>query len=109
MSGMGRVVRQAGTGSGQVRVKNQEDKKKRGWEKTGADSTKAGKLEKQYELAQTENTGINTQRISGVLQETHEMGFDGRAAAHKPNITMRNAKHRLESCKARRPLESGEF
>jgi hypothetical protein len=25
--------------------------------------------------------------------ELHEMGFHGRAAAHKPKITMRNAKH----------------
>ncbi|KAK6302769.1 hypothetical protein J4Q44_G00271240 [Coregonus suidteri] len=32
----------------------------------------------------------------------HEMGFLGRAAAHKPKITMRNAKRRLEWCKARR-------
>ena len=30
------------------------------------------------------------------------MGFHGRAAIHKPKITMRNAKHRLEWCKARR-------
>ena len=29
-----------------------------------------------------------------------EMGFDGRAAAHKPKITMRNAKRRLEWCQA---------
>ena len=29
------------------------------------------------------------------------MGFHGRAAAHKPKITMRNAKRRLEWCKAR--------
>uniref|UniRef100_A0AAZ3RU61 Transposase Tc1-like domain-containing protein n=1 Tax=Oncorhynchus tshawytscha TaxID=74940 RepID=A0AAZ3RU61_ONCTS len=30
------------------------------------------------------------------------MGFHGRAAAHKPKITMRNAKRRLEWCKVRR-------
>ena len=30
------------------------------------------------------------------------MGFYGRAAAHKPKITMRNAKRLLEWCKARR-------
>ena len=29
------------------------------------------------------------------------MGFHGRAAAHKPKITIRNAKRRLEWCKAR--------
>ena len=29
------------------------------------------------------------------------MGFHGLAAAHKPNITMRNAKRLLEWCKAR--------
>jgi hypothetical protein len=36
-----------------------------------------------------------------VCQELHEMGFHGRAAAQKPKITMRNAKRRLECCKAR--------
>jgi len=30
------------------------------------------------------------------------MGFYSRAAAHKPMITIRNAKHRLEWCKAHR-------
>ena len=30
------------------------------------------------------------------------MGFHGRAVTHKPKITMRNTKHRLEWCKARR-------
>ena len=28
------------------------------------------------------------------------MGFHGQAAAHQPKITMRNAKRRLEWCKA---------
>ena len=37
-----------------------------------------------------------------VHRELHEMGFHVRAAAHKPKITMRNAKHRLEWCKAHR-------
>jgi hypothetical protein len=36
-----------------------------------------------------------------ICREIHEMGFHGRAIAHKPKITMRNAKHRLEWCKAR--------
>ena len=35
-----------------------------------------------------------------VSREIHEMGFHGRAAAHKPNITMSNVKPRLEWCKA---------
>ncbi|GFT63514.1 QLQ domain-containing protein [Trichonephila clavipes] len=30
------------------------------------------------------------------------LGFHGRAAAHKPNITPQNAKHRLQWCRARR-------
>jgi hypothetical protein len=45
------VVTRAGSGSGQGRVKNQEGETKRGWEKTGADWTNAGKLDKQDELA----------------------------------------------------------
>ena len=51
------MVRLAGSGPGQARDKNQEGEKKRGWEKTGADRTNVGKLEKQVELA-TENTVI---------------------------------------------------
>ena len=35
-----------------------------------------------------------------VRWELHEMGFHGTAATHKPKITMRNAKHWLEWCKA---------
>jgi hypothetical protein len=34
-----------------------------------------------------------------VQRELHEMDFHDRAAAHKPKITMRNAKRRLEWCK----------
>ena len=33
-----------------------------------------------------------------VHRELHEMGFHGRAAAHKPENTMRNAKCQLEWC-----------
>ena len=43
--------------------------------------------------------GSNVGSIT-VRWELHEMGFHGRAAAHKPKITMRNAKRRLEWCKA---------
>ena len=35
---------------------------------------------------------------STVHWELHLMGFHGRAATHKPQITMRNAKHWLEWC-----------
>uniref|UniRef100_A0AAZ3Q6J6 Transposase Tc1-like domain-containing protein n=1 Tax=Oncorhynchus tshawytscha TaxID=74940 RepID=A0AAZ3Q6J6_ONCTS len=35
-----------------------------------------------------------------VRRELHEMGFHGRAAAHKPKITMRSAKRQLVWCKA---------
>uniref|UniRef100_A0A674ACK1 non-specific serine/threonine protein kinase n=1 Tax=Salmo trutta TaxID=8032 RepID=A0A674ACK1_SALTR len=37
-----------------------------------------------------------------VRRELREMGFHGQTTAHKPKITMRNAKCRLEWCKARR-------
>ena len=40
------------------------------------------------------------------------MGFHGRAATHKPTITMRNAKRRLEDCKASpsgSPTDESEF
>ena len=39
---------------------------------------------------------------STVRRELHEMGFHGQTAAHKLNITMHNAKRRLEWCKAHR-------
>ena len=37
---------------------------------------------------------------STVRRELHEMGFHGRASAHRPKITTSNAKRRLEWCKA---------
>ena len=37
------------------------------------------------------------------------MGFHGRAAAHKPKITMRNVKHRLEWCKLDSGAEGNEL
>ena len=46
-------------------------------------------------------SGSNVSTIT-FHRELHEMGFHGRAAAHKPKITMRNAKHQLEWCKAHR-------
>jgi hypothetical protein len=46
-------------------------------------------------------SGSNIINTRTVCQELHEMGFHCRAAAHKPKVTMRNAKHRLEWCKAR--------
>ena len=45
-------------------------------------------------------SGSNVSKIT-VCWELHEMRFCGRAAAHKPKITMRNAKCRLAWCKAR--------
>jgi transposase len=48
---------------------------------------------------QTASGNISTRTVR---RELHEMGFHGRAATHKPNLTMRNAKPRLEWCKARR-------
>jgi hypothetical protein len=44
-------------------------------------------------------SGSNVSTIT-VRREPLEMVFHGRAAAHKPKITMRNAKHQLEWCKA---------
>jgi hypothetical protein len=44
-------------------------------------------------------SNVSTRTVS---RELHEMDFDCRAAAHKPKIIMRNAKLRLEWCKARR-------
>jgi hypothetical protein len=35
-----------------------------------------------------------------VHRKLHEMGFLGRAVAHKPKITMHNAKRQLDWCKA---------
>ncbi|GFX57873.1 transposable element Tcb1 transposase [Trichonephila clavipes] len=37
-----------------------------------------------------------------VRREIKNLGFHGRAAAHKPNITPQNAKHRLQWCRAHR-------
>ncbi|GFS47830.1 uncharacterized protein TNCV_3598321 [Trichonephila clavipes] len=37
-----------------------------------------------------------------VERELKHLGFHGRAAAHKPNMTPQNAKHRLQWCRAQR-------
>ena len=52
-------------------------------------------LTTEFQTPSRSNVSTNT-----VRRELHEMGFHGRAAAHKPKITMRNAKRRLEWCKA---------
>jgi hypothetical protein len=44
-------------------------------------------------------SGSNINTLT-VHLELNEMGFHGQAAAYKPKITMRNAKHWLERCKA---------
>jgi hypothetical protein len=54
-------------------------------------------LTTQFQTASGNNVSTRT-----VRRELHEMGFHGRAVAHKPKITMHNAKCRLEWCKARR-------
>ncbi|XP_045577251.1 transcription activator BRG1 [Salmo salar] len=54
-------------------------------------------LTTEFQTASGSNVSTRT-----VRRELHEMGFHGRAATHKPKITMRNAKRRLEWCKARR-------
>ena len=43
-------------------------------------------------------SNVSTRTVRWELQE---MGFHGQAVGHKPKITMRNAKSRLERCKAR--------
>ena len=54
-------------------------------------------LTTEFQTASGSNVSTRT-----VRRELHEMGFHGRAATHKPKITMRNANRRLEWCKARR-------
>ena len=51
-------------------------------------------LTAEFQTASGSNVSTRT-----VRRELHEMGFHGRAAAYKPKITMRDAKHRLEWCK----------
>ena len=52
-------------------------------------------LTSELQTASGSNVSTRTVRL-----ELHEMGFHGRAATHKPKITMRNAKCQLEWCKA---------
>ncbi|GFX03872.1 uncharacterized protein TNCV_4677771 [Trichonephila clavipes] len=47
------------------------------------------------------SSGISVSRMT-VGRELRNLGFHGRAAAHKPNITPQNAKHRLQWCRAHR-------
>ena len=53
-------------------------------------------LTTKFQTASGSNVSTRT-----VRRELHEMGFHGRAATHKPKITIRKAKRRLEWCKAR--------
>ena len=52
-------------------------------------------LTTEFQTGSGSNVGTKT-----VSRELHEMGFHGRAAAHKTKITMHNTKCRLEWCKA---------
>nr|ACN11475.1 Transposable element Tcb1 transposase [Salmo salar] len=52
-------------------------------------------LTTEFQTASGSNVSART-----VHRELHEMGFHGRGAAHKPKISMHNAKRRLECCKA---------
>ncbi|KAK6320198.1 hypothetical protein J4Q44_G00093050 [Coregonus suidteri] len=54
-------------------------------------------LSTEFQAASGSNVSTRT-----VRRELHEMCFHGRATAHKPKITMNNAKRRLEWCKAHR-------
>uniref|UniRef100_A0AAZ3QUH7 Transposase Tc1-like domain-containing protein n=1 Tax=Oncorhynchus tshawytscha TaxID=74940 RepID=A0AAZ3QUH7_ONCTS len=54
-------------------------------------------LTPEFKTASGSNVSTRT-----VCRGLHEIGFHGRAAAHKPKITMCNAKHQLEWCKAHR-------
>jgi hypothetical protein len=45
------------------------------------------------EFQTTSGSNVSTRTVR---RELHEMGFHGRAATHKPKITMCNAKRRLE-------------
>ncbi|GFV27022.1 uncharacterized protein TNCV_4852591 [Trichonephila clavipes] len=47
------------------------------------------------------SSGISVSSMT-VRRELKNFGFHGRAAAHKPNITPQNAKHRLQWCRTHR-------
>jgi hypothetical protein len=49
----------------------------------------------EFQTATASNVSTRT-----VRWEFPEMGFHGRATAHKPNLTMHNAKRQLDWCKA---------
>ena len=54
-------------------------------------------LTTEFQISSGSNVGTRT-----VPLELYKMGIHGRTAAHKPKITMCNAKRWLEWCKARR-------
>jgi hypothetical protein len=51
-------------------------------------------LTTEFQTASRSNISTRT-----VRRELYEIGYHGRTAAHKPKITIRNAKRRLEWCK----------
>ncbi|GFX33708.1 hypothetical protein TNCV_1933751 [Trichonephila clavipes] len=55
------------------------------------------------EISQVFQSSSGISLSSGTVRlELKNLGFHGRAAAHKPNITPQNAKHRLQWCRAHR-------
>uniref|UniRef100_A0A8K9VEE9 Transposase Tc1-like domain-containing protein n=1 Tax=Oncorhynchus mykiss TaxID=8022 RepID=A0A8K9VEE9_ONCMY len=66
--------------------------------------TEQNRIARKNSLSSVATLTTEFQMASGrtVRWALHEMGFHGRAATHKPKMTMRNTKRRLERCKTRR-------
>ncbi|GFS99536.1 uncharacterized protein TNCV_4534981 [Trichonephila clavipes] len=60
---------------------------------------KSSLVEISQELQSSSRISVSSRTVQ---RELKNLGFHGRAAAHKPNITPQNAKHRLQWCRAHR-------
>lgn len=60
---------------------------------------KSSLLEISQEFQSSSDVSVSSRTVR---RELNNLGFHGRAAAHKPNITSQNAKHRLKWCRDHR-------
>ncbi|GFT26921.1 transposable element Tc1 transposase [Trichonephila clavipes] len=61
------------------------------------------------EISQEFQSSSGTSVSSRTVRRVKNLGFHGRAASHKPNITPQNAKHRLQWCIAHRHWTCGKL
>ncbi|GFX99732.1 HTH_Tnp_Tc3_2 domain-containing protein [Trichonephila clavipes] len=82
-----------------VRPKILGDRSRRTLKKVVKQNRKSSLMEISQEFQSSSGISVSSRTVR---RELKTLGFHGRAAAYKPNITPQNAKHRLQWCRAHR-------